>query len=68
MLDKIEIKEDLEGKETVVKEIPVPPEQQWQKYMLDQQTKLLEGINGKLTFIVVIIIIGIVVSLLRGCA
>jgi hypothetical protein len=32
-----------------------------------EQLEAMEGINGKLTFIVVVIIIGIVVSFLRGC-
>ena len=33
----------------------------------EQQTEILGKINGSLTFIVVIIIIGIVLTLLRGC-
>ena len=33
----------------------------------EKQTEILGKINGSLTFIVVIIILGIVLSLLRGC-
>jgi hypothetical protein len=47
--------------------LPVQHDQEWLYAMLENQTKLLDRINGKLVFIVVVIIIGIIVSMLRGC-
>jgi hypothetical protein len=40
----------------------IPAEQAWLWYTLDQQTKLLDRINSKLAFIVLIIIVAIILS------
>jgi predicted RND superfamily exporter protein len=47
--------------------LDVPAGQIWLHEMMMQQIDELKGINGKLTFIVLIIILGIVIALFRGC-
>jgi hypothetical protein len=58
----------VKGQDPVKREIIVPDEQAWLFYKLDEQTKALEKIRNRLTFIILIIILGIFLTLLRGCA
>jgi hypothetical protein len=47
--------------------LDVPSGQIWLHEMLMKQIDELKSINGKLTFIVIIIILGIVITMIRGC-
>ena len=55
------------GKQTEF-HLPVPKGQEWLFAALDQQTHALNGINNKLTYIVIIIALGLIFIFLRGCA
>ncbi len=45
----------------------IPANQAWMYYALNEQKEALNSINGKLAFIVFIIIIGIIIGMFRGC-
>ena len=45
----------------------VPDDQGWLRILIEEQTRVLNKINNRLTFIVIVIIIGIVLIVLRGC-
>jgi hypothetical protein len=46
----------------------IPANQVWMYYALNEQKQALDSINGKLAFIVFIIILGIIIGMFRGCS